>query len=236
MSLKAVFFDLDGTLLPMDQDFFIKNYFGSISEYMKSYGYDPQELVKAIWQGTGAMIKNDGTCTNEEAFWGTFVKIYGEACLKDLEHFDRFYVEQFDSLKSVCGFNPKAKEIVDYLKSKEIKVVLATNPIFPSIATEKRIAFAGLEAEDFEFFTSYENIGCSKPNLRYYEEVLSRAGVDPADVLMVGNDVSDDMVAKKLGVKVFLLTDCLINKDGEDISLYPNGNFDALKKYIDTII
>ncbi len=236
MSLKAVFFDLDGTLLPMDQDVFVKTYFGSISAYIAPYGYNPQELVKSIWQGTGAMIKNDGKCTNEEAFWNTFVKIYGESCLKDVPHFDRFYIEKFDNLKSICGFNPKAKEIVEDLKVKGIKVVLAPNPIFPSIATEKRIRFAGIEVEDFEFFTSYENIGCSKPSLSYYEEVLRRAGVEPQDALMVGNDVSDDMVAEKLGMKVFLLTDCLINKDGEDISRYPNGSFDDLKDYINTLI
>lgn len=236
MSLKAVFFDLDGTLLPMDQDFFIKNYFGSISEYMKAYGYNPQELVKAIWQGTGAMIKNDGKRSNEEAFWGAFVKIFGEACIKDIPRFDRFYVEKFDNLKSVCGYNPKAKEIVDSIKEKRLKVVLATNPIFPSIATEKRISFAGLEVQDFEFFTSYENIGSSKPSLSYYEEVLKRCGVKAEEALMVGNDVSDDMVAAELGMNVFLLTDCLINKDGEDISKYPNGDFDVLADYINTLL
>ena len=236
MSLKAVLFDLDGTLLPMDQDFFIKNYFGSISKYLEPYGYKPEELIKAIWQGTGAMIKNNGSRSNEEAFWDAFVKIYGEDCLKDAEHFDRFYVEKFDNLKSVCGYNPKAKELVDSLKAKGIKRVLATNPIFPSIATKKRVRFAGLDVEDFEFFTAYENIGCSKPNLSYYKEVLSRAGLDAADCLMVGNDVSDDMVAAKLGMKVFLLTDCLINKDNEDISKYPNGGFDELSEYINTLI
>lgn len=34
----------------------------------------------------------------------------------------------------------------------------------------------------------------------------------PKNVLMVGNDVRDDMSAADVGMKVFLLTDCLINK------------------------
>jgi hypothetical protein len=31
---------------------------------------------------------------------------------------------------------------------------------------------------------------------------------------------------------VFLITDCLINKTGEDISKYPNGSFEELREYI----
>lgn len=236
MSLKAVFFDLDGTLLPMDMDVFIKSYFGAISQKLAQYGYAPKELVSVIWQGTGAMIKNDGKKTNEEVFWDTFVSFYGEDKLKDTVHFDKFYVENFDDLKSVCGFNPKAAETVNELKSKNLRLILATNPLFPSIATEKRTRFAGLEPEDFEFFTSYENIGYCKPNPKYYEDILQRTCLNAEDCLMVGNDVGDDMIAENLGFKVFLLTDCLINNTDEDINKYPNGNFDDLLKYINTIL
>lgn len=236
MSLKAVFFDLDGTLLPMDQDVFVKTYFGGISKKLAPHGYDPKELISAIWQGTGAMIKNDGAKTNEEVFWQAFASVYGEKSLEDTPYFDKFYEENFDDVKAVCGFNPKAKETVEKLKAKNIRLVLATNPIFPQIATEKRMAWAGLSPDDFELFTSYENISFSKPNLKYYEELLNRTGLKAEDCLMVGNDVGDDLVAEKLGFRVFLLTDCLINKDNTDISVYPNGDFDALNYYIDTLM
>ena len=52
---------------------------------------------------------------------------------------------------------------------------------------------------------------------------------------MIGNDVSEDMIASKLGMRVFLLTDCLINKHNEDISIYLGGDFDALFKFIETL-
>lgn len=52
---------------------------------------------------------------------------------------------------------------------------------------------------------------------------------------MVGNDVGEDMIAQTLGMKVFLLTDCLINKEDTDISVYPHGSFDELLAYIDTL-
>ena len=52
---------------------------------------------------------------------------------------------------------------------------------------------------------------------------------------MVGNDVKEDMIAESLGMKVFLLTDCLINKEEKDISVYPNGDLNALLAYVDTL-
>ena len=117
-----------------------------------------------------------------------------------------------------------------------LRVALATNPLFPRIATETRIRWTGLEPEDFEFFTTYDNIGWCKPNLDYYREVLRWAALKGEDCLMVGNDVGEDMIAAELGMKVFLLTDCLINKAGEDIDKYPNGGFDELKRYVEELI
>ena len=53
---------------------------------------------------------------------------------------------------------------------------------------------------------------------------------------MVGNDVGDDMVAENLGMKVFLLTDCLINKTDRAVEEFPHGSFEELKKYIEELI
>lgn len=53
---------------------------------------------------------------------------------------------------------------------------------------------------------------------------------------MVDNDVGEDMIAEELGMRVFLITDCLINKDGVDISRYPNGTFEDLREYISKLI
>ena len=65
---------------------------------------------------------------------------------------------------------------------------------------------------------------------------MEKLGVSAEECLMVGNDVGDDMVARELGMKVFLLTDCLINKNEEDISVYPNGSFTDLLDYVKTLI
>ena len=210
MAIKAVLFDLDGTLLPMDQEVFIKAYFGGIAAKLAPRGYDPKALIGAIWQGTEDMIKNDGSVTNEEAFWRRFSAIMGENSRKDEPIFEAFYKNEFQAVKNVCGFSEESKIIVDSLKERGIRRILATNPIFPGIATESRVRWAGLEPEDFELITTYENIGFCKPNPKYYEDILARQGLAPDECVMVGNDVGDDMVAEKLGMKVFLLTNDLI--------------------------
>ena len=45
--LKAVLFDLDGTLLPMDEEKFTKGYFGMLCQKLAPFGYDSEELVNA---------------------------------------------------------------------------------------------------------------------------------------------------------------------------------------------
>lgn len=233
MTIRMIMFDLDGTLLPMDMDVFTTGYFKLLAKKAAPYGYEPQELVKAIWHGTAAMVRNDGSCLNEEAFWKDFSATYGEQALRDKPLFEEFYAKEFQQAQQFCGFNPKAAGTVSGIRKAGYRIGLATNPLFPAVATESRIRWAGLRPEDFEFYTTYENIGYCKPNLEYYRELLRRTQLCPEDCLMVGNDVGEDMIAEKLGMHVFLLADCLINKGNEDISRYPHGGFDALKAYIE---
>lgn len=235
MPITTVLFDLDGTLLPMDQDIFVKEYFGRIAGKLAPQGYEPKKLVETIWRGTGAMVKNDGNTSNEEAFWKVAVAVYGDRIMEDKHFFDEFYETEFDKVKTVCGYHPASVEIVHRLKEKGLRVVLATNPIFPARATQWRIQWAGLMPEDFELYTTYENSRYCKPNLDYYRDILTHLNVCAEECLMVGNDVGEDMIAQQLGMKVFLLTDCLINRIGEDISQYPHGSFADLAEFIEKI-
>lgn len=232
MSIKAVLFDLDGTLLPLDQDAFMGLYFKALATKLAPHGYNPEKLPKDIWDGTVVMVKNSGTKTNEEAFWDFFADRCGEQVRQDLPLFDAFYRNEFAQAKASCGYNPKSAESVAMIKELGFRVALATNPLFPAIATENRIRWAGLSPEDFEFYTTYENSHYCKPNPKYYEEVVARMNLKPEECLMVGNDVKEDMIAEILGMKVFLLTDCLINKEDKDISVYPHGDFSDLMKYV----
>ena len=235
MAIKTVLFDLDGTLLPMDQNAFMKIYFGGLSNKLAPFGYEPKSLIDAVWAGTDAMIKNDGNCRNETVFWDKFTAILGEEVREREEDLDHFYRNEFSAAKAACGENPMARKVIDRVKALGLTAVLATNPFFPAIATETRMSWVGLTPQDFALVTTYENSGSCKPNPNYYSEIVEKLGLDPTECLMVGNDVNEDMIAETLGMKVFLLTDCLINKDERDISAYPSGGFPELLSYLDAL-
>lgn len=235
MEITTVLFDLDGTLLPMDQEAFVKDYFGHIATKLAPQGYDPKKLMDTIWRGTAAMVRNDGSKTNEDAFWEYAVSVYGDKIAADKHFFDEFYELEFDKVKAVCGYHPAAAGIVHGLKTRGFRVDLATNPIFPARATQWRIQWAGLQPEDFEMYTVYENSRYCKPNPCYYKDILARLNVSAEECLMVGNDVDEDMIASQLGMRVFLLTDCLINKNDADISQYPHGSFEDLSSFLASV-
>ena len=234
--MKTVLFDLDGTLLPMDQDNFLKAYFGGLATKLVPFGYEPDRLIKAIWSGTAAMVKNDGSMTNEARFWQSFCAIFGEDARSDEPIFDDFYHNEFRFVAVSCGKAERAPQIISWLKQQGCRVVLATNPLFPAIATGKRMEWAGLKAADFELVTTFENSSYCKPNPAYYRQILQTIGETPENCIMVGNDVTEDMVARDLGMEVFLLTDCMINKENKDISQYPHGSFDALQQFLEAHI
>lgn len=233
--ITTILFDLDGTLLPMDQDVFVGTYLKGLATTAAPYGYEPSEFAKAVMLGTKAMVKNDGKQTNEVAFWNALADIYGEKIKSQTHIFDEFYRTDFQKISEVCGNTPKAAEVTRIAKNLGFRVALATNPLFPIIAIESRIKWTGLDPKDFEVFTSFETSHFCKPNLEYYKEVCDTIGVSPKECLMVGNDVSEDMIAKQLGMKVFLLTDYMINKENKDISSYSHGSFDELVAYIKTL-
>jgi FMN phosphatase YigB (HAD superfamily) len=233
--IKAILFDLDGTLLPMDQDKHLKTYFKHLSAYMMPYGYEPSEFINNMMKSTYLMLKNDGSDTNENIFWNSFAEIYGDKVKKDRLVVDSFYKNAYQPVRAVCGFNPEAASTVRRLKDRGYTVVLATSPLFPRVAVEGRLGWAGLDISDFDEVTTYENSHCTKPSSGYYREICERLSLKPEECLMVGNDASDDMPAQNTGMKVFLITDCLINAKCEDISKYPQGSFKELIEYIDSL-
>lgn len=228
MSIQYILFDLDGTLLPMDQDHFVRTYMGLLSAYMEPHGFEAKRFIETIWRGTGAMFKNDGAVTNETVFWNIFTAAYGPEVRQFEPILDKFYRTRFADVRSACGYNAKASQTVAKLKEMGYKLVLATQPIFPAIATEQRMLWAGLDRNLFQLYTTYENSNYCKPNPVYYQQILNKIGAKADQCLMVGNDATEDMVAQTLGMKVYLLTDCLINKEGKDLSGYPQGDLDTL--------
>lgn len=230
--MKVILFDLDGTLLCFDKKTFTKNYFTCLTNFLKPYGYEPEKLLNTVLNGTIQMKNNNGIKTNEEVFWRIFEDAYGKEALKDRKIFDEFYAKYFDEINNKDRKKQEIVKVIFQLKKMGYKLVVASNPLFPIEAQRKRVEWAGLNADDFDFITSYESMHYSKPNIKFYSELLQKLKVDSKDCLMVGNDVTEDMVASKLGMKVFLLTEFLENKNNLDISSYNSGDFNGLLTFV----
>lgn len=214
MKYKAILFDMDGTLLPMDTDSFTKSYFKLLYAKLAGYGLDASCFGANMWQGVKAMVKNDGSMTNEDAFWKEFSRLYGiekhpinEDCLE-------FYGNEFHQAKQFTGENPLAAEAVRVAHQKAPIVALATNPLFPMVGQETRMSWVGLRPEDFDLVTCYEKDCYSKPNPRYFLSVCEQLGVQPGECLMIGNDEGEDMAAASgVGMDCYLVTDCMITNE-----------------------
>ncbi|MBR3641430.1 MAG: HAD family hydrolase [Oscillibacter sp.] len=233
--IKTIFFDLDGTLLPMDQDVFTNAYFRALAAKAAPLGYEPKALVDGVWAGTKAMVKNDGSKTNEQAFWDTFLGVFGQEHAADIAVFNDFYENEFNTARDACGFDPRAGELVHDLKLLGYSLVLASNPIFPLVAQKARMRWAGVEPNDFRHITSYENSRYCKPNPAYFRALLEELELKGEECLMIGNDAGEDTPAAAVGIRVFLLTNCLINNVGFNLSSVPHGDFTDLRAFFATL-
>lgn len=209
--IKAVFFDLDGTLLPMEQSIFLKEYLQRLAAFVASHGIAPDAMIESTLGGTEAMIRNDGSRYNREAFWERFFELIGENREDLISITDEFYFGGFKEVKNYVGANPNARNAVEAAHRGGRKVVLATNPVFPMSAQLERISWIGLDEGDFDLITSYDNSKYCKPSVEYYHEICEKIGVAPENCLMIGNDEREDMkAASEAGFNCFLVTDCRI--------------------------
>lgn len=235
MKYKAILFDLDGTLLPMDMHTFTKGYFKMLYMKLAKHKLNPETFASDMWAGVAAMVKNDGTRSNEDAFWSEFEKAVGIPKERiDPDCLD-FYSHEFDAAKQYTQPNPLAKQAVEIARGKAEKVVLATNPLFPLAGQITRMRWVGLTVEDFDLVTSYEVDRCCKPNPDYYRSVCTRIGVEPEDCLMIGNDEEEDMFAATcLGMDAYLVTDCAIPSEAHPWT-GRRGSFAELVEYLKTL-
>ena len=233
--IQAVLFDLDGTLLPMDQSVFLKEYLKRLAGFVAPHGIAPDKMIDATLGGTEAMIHNDGTRYNKEAFWNSFFELIGDKREDLIPITDEFYYGGFKQVRDYVGTNPSAKNAVEAAHRSERKVVLATNPVFPMSAQLERISWIGLSESDFDLITSYDNSKFCKPSPEYYLEICDKIGVAPENCIMIGNDERDDMkAANEAGMHCFLVTDCRIMAKNF-VWTGERGSFDQMVQLLERI-
>lgn len=205
-------FDLDGTLLPMDTDQFIEGYVARLSSFFREI-IPAEELQPAFWEASMVMIQNnDPTRTNIEVFMDHFLNATQLEEKVVLPMLDRFYQEEYPKLEREVQPTPVARQVVKAVLDRGYQVVIATNPVFPRSAVMERLRWAGVDDLPISHITVNEESHFCKPNPNYYQEIVDILEVDPKSCVMIGNDLQEDMVAQKIGMKTYLVTDCLLDR------------------------
>ncbi|MBH0331436.1 haloacid dehalogenase [Brevibacillus brevis] len=228
MTVNTILFDLDGTLLEMQTEPFVKSYLVEVGRHVGDK-YDTEKLLALVWAATKAMIMNqEPDKTNEQVF----IEHFTEHSEWDREEiwplFDSFYREVFPTLSHLTYASPWAKQIIAAAKEQGFRVAVATNPVFPRDAIHHRLAWIGMSPDDFELVTVYEESHFTKPNPGYYNEICQKLGVEPADCVMVGNHMQEDMVASKLGMKTFLVTNWMEDRGEPQYQVDQRGSLEEL--------
>ncbi|MDF2839812.1 MAG: Haloacid dehalogenase domain protein hydrolase [Clostridia bacterium] len=232
--LNTIIFDLDGTLLPLDMDHFMHIYFKEMGIAFQDM-IEPKRLVDNVWNATNVMVNNIEYRTNEDVFMEKFQTLIDGDLDTYLQRFDEFYDKGFLKTRSAVSHMPLIVEAVELLKQKGYQTVLATNPLFPRKAIIHRLKWAGFQEEDFSYITCYENNHYCKPQIQFYEEVLQEAGKSAVECMMVGNDVEEDMVAGKLGMQTYLITNHIIKRSTEDICCTYQGGYEDFLRFAQEI-
>ena len=208
--IKTILLDLDDTLLDNPIDRFLPAYLQRVAAYLANR-IPPDRLLAELMRGTQAMLDNlDPTRTLEAAFAASFYPALGERPEELAPLFERFYQQDFPALRELTATRDGAQAFIDKLSEPGYEIVIATNPLFPRIAIEERLRWAGLPPAELplELITTYEDSHFAKPRPEYYAEILGRMGRSPVEAVMAGDDPEGDLApAKSLGMPVFHLFD-----------------------------
>lgn len=233
---KLIMTDLDCTLLIMNQDLYIKMYVEEIVKLFNEKGYDGKMIAKATMGASMRMLKNDGSCTNQVAFEAGFKEAIKENAQEIIDIFPQVYGDSYDNIKSITRVNEYASEIVRLMKEKSQYIAVATQPMFPIEAVQKRLSWTNLSDKSFDYISVYDNSSYSKPNPKYYLEIMEKYGAKPEETLMIGNDVNEDILpCESIGVDTFLVLDGLINSKEHDISGMRKGSYTDLINYLKSL-
>ena len=233
--IRAIIFDLDGTLLPLTQERFTQAYFARLGRRGAKLGFDPEAFIAGVWQGTKAMFRNDGSRSNEETFWQVFAQALGQDTTAVKAELDEFYAQEFGLLSQDLGPFPDRGPLVRRLGERGFRLALASNPVFPREAVAHRLAWLGLRLDDFALATDYSTCCFCKPAPGYYQEVCRGLGLPPQDCLMVGNSVVEDgLPLRGLGGNAFILTE-LLEGPAEGLKDFPHGDWAGLEQWLEAL-
>ena len=204
--IKAILLDLDDTLLDNPTEVFVRAYLALLDAFLQRH-LALADTRSAILAATDAVIhRQDPRTNNLETFYTALLARLPVERDTFQAAMDVFYREVYPQLAQDTRPHPGVRKLVEALIARGLQLVVATNPFFPQVAIEQRLAWAGVPVDEvpFALVTTMEIMHYTKPHPAYYEETLARIGVQADEAVMVGNNWQNDIhPAHQAGLHTF---------------------------------
>lgn len=232
--IGTILFDLDDTLLGNKTEQFISHYFEALGNYV-AVVMDKPRFLQGLMVATQAMMVSEETAvSNHDIFWQSFLETTGCDKISLESLMTAFYRDIFPQLEPHTQKRPIALALMRYCFARGLKVAIATNPVFPLVAIEERLRWAGVPVTAFDYacVTAFENSTAVKPHISYYQQILQEIGSKSVNTLMVGNDWEQDIEPTAvLGMSAYWITDGTIEPPNPDL-IVGYGTLDDFFTYI----
>lgn len=191
--ILALGLDLDGTLLRLS-DQFIPQYLEDVDRWVAPRLGVSGQLSQAVMATTLWVVsQNHENTLLADAFYTQFTVRTGLDRVAVQAVFEQYYSEQFPKLQHLGRPMPGMMGFLAQLRRLDLKIALLTSPLFPRVAIEERLRWAGIEGFPFDWISCFEIVHASKPHPAYYEEAARQFDISPQYWLMVGNDLVEDI-------------------------------------------
>ncbi|TWH56665.1 2-haloacid dehalogenase [Desulfitobacterium sp. LBE] len=183
---KALFFDVDDTLLNFEQC--SREALGkTFRHFSMDYDDTVYELFRSIDQRLWLQQKQ-GELTVQDVINLRFQELFKQLQL-GCSHIPLQTMFQ-ERLAEEFFTEPHAAESLGYLSAR-YQLFVTSNGILKTQL--KRLELAGLLPYFTDVFVS-DHIGHEKPSVRFFEECLQRSRLKPSEVLLIGDSLEADMV------------------------------------------
>lgn len=195
MSVKAVIFDKDGTILDFDA-FWLPVAVKATEIILSELGIidvPSQKVLEAMGVKNGvASIKGSlcfGTYRDMAEDTNAVLRNYGYNC--DIEEVTRLTVEAYHDSADAGEIKPTCDniaEVMEYLKSKNIKIVLVTSD--DEVVTRKCLEGLGVD-KYFDVVFTADGTHPNKPDPYMINKLCEDYGFERSEVVMVGDTLTD---------------------------------------------
>ncbi|PSR21900.1 MAG: hypothetical protein C7B45_08945 [Sulfobacillus acidophilus] len=229
--IDVVAFDLDDTLVRLSSQF-IPEYLKNLAQFLeRTFPQIPSVSSKILASSRRMMAKTLDDERLEDFFFRDFCHETGLKREEVAQCLHAYYREQFPALRRYSQPMYGVMGLLATLRARGYRIALLTSALFPIEAIDCRLEWAGLEDFPFDWRTSLEVVHATKPQPGFYQEAAQTSGIAPQRWLMVGNDLTEDIIpAYEAGMSVYWVCDDV--KSDHSPQLPPLAAFGPLARVV----